>query len=223
MPIDDLAAPAAAPLPYGPLVSRLLRPLQRGFVVLNRGLMAPLLRARVGWLIGNPVTGHVMLLRTRGRRSGALREAPVGYVIRDGHVYCVAGYGARTPWYLNLIADPAVEVLLPTRRFRGRADPVTEPIEWLAAYRDLIGSFGLLGLAVVGDVRRLDDASLLARDRALPVVRITPDIGSPPLVPGSFDPGGRGWILANGLTMALLIGAVVARRGGRGSRHRSRR
>jgi len=190
-------------------MSRLLRPLQRGFLILNHWLMAPLARAGFGWLIGNPLTGHVMLLRTRGRRTGLLREAPLGYVIRDGCVYCVAGYGEPTPWYRNLVTDPAVEVLLPTRRFRGLAAPVADPVEWLAAYRALIGSFGLVGRAVVGDIDAIDDATLLGRHRGLPVVRITPAEGEPSIVAGEFDPGGSGWLLPYGLTLAGLV--AVAR------------
>lgn len=205
-------AEVAAPLPYGRLVARLLRPLQRAFTVLNRGFMAPMFRAGLGWTIGNPLTGHVMLLRTHGRRSGVRREAPVGYVIRDGSVYVVAGYGVRTPWYLNLVTNPDVEVLLPTRRFRGTATPVTEPEEWLGAYRALIASFGMLGRAVVGDLRRLDDATLLAEHRALRVIRIEPVESVEPIAAGPFDPGGRGWILAYAATFGLAASWIVGRR-----------
>ena len=211
-----MTSPAIAPLPYGPFMARLLRPLQRGFLVLNRGFMAPLLHARLGWLIGNPLTGHVMLLRTRGRRSGELREAPVGYVIRDGSVYVVAGYGERTPWVLNLVADPVVGVILPTRRFTGEATLVTDPDEWLGAYRALITSFGILGRAVIGDVRLLDDATLLAEHRALPVIRITPVKGNAagpgrggPLAAGPFDPGGRGWIVPYGVVVSAALVLAV--------------
>lgn len=202
---DRAASTVDVGLPYGPLMTRLLRPLQRAFVIVNRGFMAPLTRLGLGWLIGNPLTGHVMLLRTRGRRSGLIREAPLGYVIRDGAVYCVAGYGERTPWFQNLLADPRVDVCLPSRRFLGCAEPVTEPAEWLAAYRALIGSFGLVGRAVVGDIGRLDDATLLARHRGLPVVRIVPNVGAVPLRPGWFDPGGRGWIVPYAALVALAL------------------
>ena len=198
------------PLPYGPVLSRLLRPLQRGFLVLNRRFMAPLIRHGFGWLVGNPLTGHVMLLRTRGRRSGLLREAPLGYVVRDGAVYCVAGYGEPTPWFRNLLADPNVEVILPTRRFKGHAEPVADPAEWLAAYRALISSFGLVGRAVVGDVRRRDDATLLERHRSLPVIRITPRYGDAPLLAGPFDPGGAGWIVP--YAGSFVLGLFVWRR-----------
>jgi deazaflavin-dependent oxidoreductase (nitroreductase family) len=214
---DPTFAPPATPaLPYGPLMTRLLRPLQRGFLLLNGGFMAPLIRSGFGWLVGSPLGGWYLLLRTRGRRTGRLREAPLGYVIRDGAVYCVAGYGTGTPWYLNLVADPSVDVILPARRFRGRAEPVTDPAEWLASYRALIDSFGIIGRAVVGDIRELDDATLLARDRALPVVRITPAEGERPVVAGPFDPGGGGWLLPYGAT--VLVGVIAwsaSRRRGR--------
>lgn len=59
----------ASPMPYGPTLSRLLRPLQRAFLVLNGVFMAPLLRAGCGWLVGNGLTGHLMLLRTRGHAA----------------------------------------------------------------------------------------------------------------------------------------------------------
>lgn len=198
--------PAAAPaLPYGPVMTRLLRPLQRGFLVLNRGFMAPLIRHGFGWLVGNPLTGHLMLLRTRGHRSGRIREAPLGYVIGDGAVYCVAGYGASTSWLRNLIADPSVEVVLPTRRFRGTAEPVTDPDEWLATYRALIASFGLIGRTIVGDVRTTDEAELLERHRSLPVVRIRPIEGEAAVAGGPFDPGGLGWLLPCGATVAVAF------------------
>lgn len=177
-------------------MTRLLRPLQRAFLVVNGSFMAPLIRYGFGWLVGNPLTGHLMLLRTHGRRSGLLREAPLGYIIRNGAVYCVAGYGEPTPWFRNLVDDPDVEVILPTRRFLGHAEPVIDAAEWLAAYRALIASFGLVGRAVVGDIRRLDDAVLLERHRSLPVVRITPRYGDASLVAGPFDPGGPGWLIA---------------------------
>jgi deazaflavin-dependent oxidoreductase (nitroreductase family) len=205
-------------LPYGPLMARLLRPLQRAFLVVNRGFMAPMLRAGLGWMIGSPLTGHIMVLRTRGRRSGLIREAPLGYVIRDGVVYCVAGYGSTTPWFLNVTTDPAVEVVLPTRRFRGLAAPVDDPSGWLAAYRALIASFGLVGRAVIGDVGRMGDAELLARHRTLPLVGIRPVEAEPPLVAGAFDPGGRGWLLSYGLWLAAMVfvlRAVARRFGGR--------
>lgn len=192
---------------------RLLRPLQRGFLIVNRWFMAPAIKAGLGRLIGNPLTGHLMVLRTRGRTTGRLREAPLGYVILDGVVYCVAGYGETTPWFRNLCAEPSVEVVLPDRRFQGRAEPVIDPGEWLRAYRALISSFGLLGRSITEDVSNLPDAVVLARHRSLPVVRITPTHPADPIRSGPWDPAGNGWILANAaaLAVAALLWRAVRR------------
>jgi deazaflavin-dependent oxidoreductase (nitroreductase family) len=69
-----------------------------------------------------------LLLTTRGRRSGKLRRTALIYG-RDGDRYVVVGsYGgaAKHPvWYLNLRADPEVEVQVGAERFRASAVPTT--------------------------------------------------------------------------------------------------
>jgi len=215
------SAPAAAAslldgrLPYGPLLSRLLRPIQRGFLAVNGLLVAPALRLGLGRLLGNPLTGHLMVLRTRGRATGRIREAPLGYVIRDGAVWCVAGYGRSTPWYRNLVADPSVEVLLPGRKVRGVARPVEDQEAWAAAFRDLIGSFGVLGRLVVGRIDGLTDEQLRARFETLPIVRIDPLASAGRIRPGMWDRGPAGAaVIAAWVTLAgaLLFAATRRRR-----------
>lgn len=209
----------ALSLPYGPVMQRVLRPLQRAFLPFNRWLMGPMLRSPLWPFVGNPFTAHLLLLRTRGRRSGQLREAPLGYVIRDGSVYVVAGYGSATPWFLNLVADPAVEVRLPGRTIGGRAEVVTDDAEWAGAFRALMGSFGLVGRLVDGDIDTLSDAELIATHRTLPVVRITAVDPPGPLAAGAWDPGGRGWVAAYlGLSAGIaMAGSFLVRRRGRGA------
>ena len=183
--------------------------------------MRPALRSPFGRLVGNPFTAYLLLLRTRGRRTGDLREAPLGYVLLDGCVYCVAGYGVRTPWYLNLLDTPTVEVVLPGRTIRGVATPVTDDGEWLRAYRALIGGFGLVGRLVDGDPSRLSDAELLATHRALPVIRIRALDPPGPIAAGGWDPGGRGWKFAYGGTAAATLMLAWRLRRGRAARTRS--
>jgi deazaflavin-dependent oxidoreductase (nitroreductase family) len=206
------ATPNPVTLPYGPLLSRFLRPMQHGFLYLNRWFMGPALRSPFGRLIGNPFTSYILLLRTRGRRTGAMREAPLGYVIRDGFAYCVAGYGVRTPWYLNLLDNPTVEVVLPGRTIRAVAEPVTDEAEWLRTYRALIAGFGLVGRLVDGDPSRLSDGELLATHRSLPVVRIRSLEPAGPLVAGAWDAGGRGWLFAWAASVAAISLAARLRR-----------
>ena len=113
-------------------------------------------------------------------------------------------YGVATPWYRNLVDNPTVEVVLPGRTIRGIAEPVTDDAEWLRAYRTLIAGFGLVGRLVDGDPRRLDDATLLATHRSLPVIRIRSPDPPGPIAAGPWDPGGRAWLVSVG----ALGGAV---------------
>ena len=211
-PVAAAPPPSTPVLPYGPVLRRLLRPIQRGFLYLNRWLVGPALRSPFGRLIGTVATPQLLLLRTRGRRSGLVREAPLGYVIRDGFVYVVAGYGVGTPWYRNLVDNPTVEVVLPGRTIRGIAEPVTDDAEWLRSYRTLIASFRVIGRVVEGDPSRTDDASLLATHRSLPVVRIRSLEPPGPIATGRWDPGGHGRLeVWAALTAAVVLATILVR------------
>lgn len=55
----------------------------------------------------------VIIVTTRGARSGKLRKVPLMRVEHDGEYAAVASMGGavKNPvWYLNLLADPRVEV-----------------------------------------------------------------------------------------------------------------
>ena len=96
------------------------------------------LDSAVGWVAEhtrryvetNGEDGHLwrgvptLLLTTRGRRSGKLRRTALIYG-QDGDRYLVVaskGGSARHPyWYLNLIADPNVQVQVGPDKFAARA------------------------------------------------------------------------------------------------------
>jgi deazaflavin-dependent oxidoreductase (nitroreductase family) len=69
---------------------------------------------------------ETLLLTTRGRRTGAARTLPLIYGTDGDRLLVVASKGGadRHPaWYLNLVADPDVEVQVKGDRFRARARP----------------------------------------------------------------------------------------------------
>jgi len=77
-----------------------------------------------------------LLLTTTGRRSGEPRTTPLVYQ-RHGDDYLVVASkgGADEPpaWYLNLVADPSVEVQVRNDRFSARArdaGPEEKPEMW---------------------------------------------------------------------------------------------
>lgn len=198
-------------LGYVPRLERFLQPLQRGFLVVNRWCTVPAIRAGLGPLFATPLTGSILVLRTTGRRSGRIRDAPLGYAIRDGAVWCVAGFGRSTHWFRNIEADPRVEVILPTAAFSGTAEEVTDREVWLAGFRLVVGSLGVIGRLTVSGALEASDAELLERWHALPVVRIRPTgIGG-----GPSDPGGLAWLPLFAAEFVALVAVVRGLRKGR--------
>jgi deazaflavin-dependent oxidoreductase (nitroreductase family) len=68
---------------------------------------------------------QTLLLTTRGRRSGEERTTPLIFAPYGENAYTIVASkgGSDEPpaWYLNLDADPAVEVQIKGDRFRARA------------------------------------------------------------------------------------------------------
>lgn len=70
----------------------------------------------------------VLLLTTTGRRSGVKRTTPLIYGARGDDYVVVASRGGadeHPAWYLNLVADPEVEVQVRADRFAARARTAT--------------------------------------------------------------------------------------------------
>jgi deazaflavin-dependent oxidoreductase (nitroreductase family) len=65
-----------------------------------------------------------LLLTTRGRKSGNLRRTALIYGQADGNYLIVASNGGADDhplWYLNLTANPAVEIQVGAEKFTSRA------------------------------------------------------------------------------------------------------
>jgi deazaflavin-dependent oxidoreductase (nitroreductase family) len=197
-------------LPYGPRLNRALGPMQRAFGVVNRWFAVPALQAGLGPLFSTPLTGSLMVLRTTGRTSGLRREAPLGYLIRDGAVYCCAGFGVRTAWFRNLVAEPRVEVLLPTTAFAGIAERVTDRAEFDRVFPSYVRALGMVGRLTIGDLTTADPARVEPFWQSLPLVRIRPT----GIAPGPADPGGGQWVLVQAAWLIAFVAiarAVVGR------------
>lgn len=98
-------------------------------------------RGRLGWTIGTMQTVELHTIgRTSGQRRSTMLTAPV---YEDGRYVLVASKGGddRHPfWYLNLLAEPDVELTIRgvTRQFRARtASSAEKAVLWpriVAAY-----------------------------------------------------------------------------------------
>jgi deazaflavin-dependent oxidoreductase (nitroreductase family) len=117
LPVESSTSPPAIPYPAGALKA-LLR--------------APLLLYRLG--LGDLLNAiHIMVLVTRGRKSGQPRYTPIEYRRHGSKIYLVSGWGARPQWYKNLLDDPLAAVQMGSRLRSVRAQIVTDPAEALRA------------------------------------------------------------------------------------------
>ncbi len=192
-PLEGAAATAV------PLVNRSLK-------VLNRWMMVPTHRLGLGAWLGTPVGGYMLLLRVRGRTSGQLREVPLSYLIAEGTPWVMAGFGTRTQWYRNLLVDPGVEVWLPGRVLRCRAEEVRDPVIRARILPALTRAAGVPGLLVGCNPWTAPDARILELLEGIPLIRLAPASGS--IAASPDDPGGHAWIWRQALVAGLMVACL---------------
>jgi deazaflavin-dependent oxidoreductase (nitroreductase family) len=138
------------------------------------GPLAELLRSRC-----------VLLLTTRGRRTGRPRTTAVSFMpLPNGHLVVFSGWGATSAWYLNVREDARVRVKVGRREMNATATLVQPPgrrhelMLQMAARSSGCGPpkpvRPLLRLTRVFDYEG-EIAQALRAGASLPVVEITPD------------------------------------------------
>ena len=137
------------------------RRLRSFFRLFNR-FMLWMWRIGLGpWINAWPaVGGRIMVITHKGRRSGMLHQTPVNYAPDAGAVYCTAGFGRRCDWYLNLAADPHVEVRLPHDRWSGLAEDVSDAADRAPRLRQVLAASGFAAFLAGINPRRIGEAEL---------------------------------------------------------------
>jgi deazaflavin-dependent oxidoreductase (nitroreductase family) len=105
-----------------PYPSGILRHLVRLPMLLQQWGMGCLLRPM-----------NLMILTTRGRKSGLPRHAVLEYRRHGSKLYVVSAWGNHTQWYLNLLADDAVTLQLGQSEIAAKASLVQDSAEALRA------------------------------------------------------------------------------------------
>lgn len=86
------------------------------FIALNVWLY----RSSGGRVMGKMRGAPILLLTTRGRKSGRSRTVPLLY-LKDGETFVIVASFAGAPkdpaWYLNLVAQPKVNLQVGSQRF----------------------------------------------------------------------------------------------------------
>ena len=85
---------------------------------------------KIGLLTLFGASRTVMLLTTRGRKSGKLRSTPIGYFRIGGAIYLFSAWGKASNWYKNMLASPQdVWIQIGLHRWPVHAQVVSEPRE----------------------------------------------------------------------------------------------
>jgi deazaflavin-dependent oxidoreductase (nitroreductase family) len=98
-------------------------------------------RANGGKVGGNFAGANLVLMTTRGAKSGVERTNPVVYFNDGDRIYVIASAGGSTKhpaWYHNLTAHPELTVEVGAETYRAKANPVTDDAERDRLYADAV-------------------------------------------------------------------------------------
>jgi deazaflavin-dependent oxidoreductase (nitroreductase family) len=87
-------------------------------------------RANKGKVGGYFANSNLLLLHTKGAKSGLERINPVAYFIDDNYYVIIAsksGANNNPDWYHNLLANPEISVEVGTEQFQVIAKAASEP------------------------------------------------------------------------------------------------
>ena len=138
-----------------------LNTLRKVFHAMNP-FMVFMLKIGMGWMmeILPSVSGRIMVIKHKGRKSGKEYLTPVNYAIVDGEVYCTAGFGSISDWYKNMKVNPDVEILLLKGWRKARAEDVSNSPQRIFLMRQVIIGSGFAGPLFGVNQRKLNDEQL---------------------------------------------------------------
>jgi deazaflavin-dependent oxidoreductase (nitroreductase family) len=76
---------------------------------------------------------HLMVLTTRGRKSGQPRNTPIEYRRHGRKIYLVSAWGVRPDWYQNILVNPVVTVQLGDKTYSAHGREIDDAAEALRA------------------------------------------------------------------------------------------
>lgn len=144
----------------------------------------PISLYRLGW---GGVLGWLpmLVMTTRGRRSGLPRHVMVEYRRHGSKYYVFSAWGERTDWYRNLLQDPRVTIQHGAHVFAADARPVQDNAEALRALYLFTRNSPLYERIVAGmsSAQAADLNSLADVAQEFTLVRLEPSDEIPELPP----------------------------------------
>lgn len=177
-------------------------------------LRLPVLFYRLG--LGDLMNAvHIMILGTRGQKSGLPRYTSIEYRQHGSKIYIVSAWGERPHWFGNLRTTPDVLVQQGRKHFAARASAVTNPGEALRVLHLFRRRAPFVYDPIIARLsarERVDERSLPEVSQEITIVRLDPVAETPKIAP---LPANYGWalpgILALGFVVMLIIGLTRSR------------
>ena len=156
--------------------SKQLNTLRRIFHAMNP-FMVFMLRIGLGWTmnIWPAVSGRIMVIKHRGRKSGKEYLTPVNFAIVDSEIYCTAGFGSTSDWYKNMLANPDVELWLPEGKRKAQAEDISGSPKRISLLRQVIIASGFAGPLFGVNQKKLNDEQLDAATKDYRVIHFIMD------------------------------------------------
>jgi deazaflavin-dependent oxidoreductase (nitroreductase family) len=173
------------------------------FKVFNRFMML-LWRLGLGsWGNGTEFGGYIMVIKHIGRKTGLTRHTPVNYALVDGDVYCTAGFGKASDWYLNIMEHPEVEIWLPNGRWAGIAEDISHVENGPYLLRQVIRASGFAGPLFGVNPKKMSDEDFERLLESYRLIRIC----KREALTGPGGPGDLSWVwpLSTLVLLWLLI------------------
>jgi deazaflavin-dependent oxidoreductase (nitroreductase family) len=171
-------------------------------------LRVPLFLYRMG--LGEVVNAaRIMILTTRGRKSGLPRHTALEYRMHGNKLYVISGWGKRPHWVKNLLTDPLVTLQLGSRVYAAHASVVDTPGEALRAlhlFRRSNPAYYDTVLARMSDAGAVDVNTLPQISSQFTIVRLDrlEGMASLPLLRADLT-----WILPTGFFTTLATAALL--------------
>lgn len=153
--------------------------------------------------------GQVLILTTRGRKSGLPRYAPLEYRRHGSKLYVVSAWGTRPDWYQNLLVYPVATARQGQRVYSLRAHPVDDPAEALRAlnmFRRTAPIFYDRLLAQMSTAQDINLETLIDIASEFTVVRFDIVKEAPTLPPVHMD---KGWVFPMMFSLGLAFVAAI--------------
>jgi deazaflavin-dependent oxidoreductase (nitroreductase family) len=174
--------------------------VRQGFRYFNRFMLLMFRLGLARWLQPWPrVTGQILVLVHKGRRTGLTRHTPLNFAAVDGELYVLAGFGAVSDWYRNVKAEPRVEVWMPDGWWDAWAEEASEHPDRLRVLRAVLVGSGFAAYAF-GVSPRLPDERLAEISAGYRLVRLRRTAARS----GPGGPGDLAWVWPLATVLLLL-------------------